>query len=389
MTDYMRKHMGHECPPRPEYPADQPKPPGPADGSGCNEYEPTKPPTVAPPKPCPPPDSDCKCPDPPGSGTTCLEDLIAEQTVDTALLQQENLLTQELNKLLETAKKASQAYTPDKYDDLVERWRKADVEIAELIRKLVCAVPCWKCILDCYVCPLLNDLHQKQKWLYDDDKLITTANDLYDLQYWHTRDRGWKARRLARIKEVLKAWETPALTIDKVLNDNKALIESLGPFIGPQPGKAIYAVFLVLIPRHLAIAPPATSLELTTTIDKKYTEFCPCDGGTPDNCCGPDVGELSFRQRLIGPLPYLIKPNAYFDLICCLVRKRYTPATLELGKADADLAAVNAQIARYEKAIGEGWKPDFEKNAEAIPKDINCCDYEKYDDDGKQQRYTR
>jgi len=205
------------------------------------------------------------------------------------------------------------------------------------------------------------------------------VNDLYDLQYWLTRDRGVKDRRLNRIKAVLKAWEAPATTIEKAINDNKALIDSLGPFIGPHPGKAIYDVFLVLIPRHLAIAPPPIDADHTTLIDKKFTEFCPCDAGTPDDCCGPDVGDLSFRQRLVGPMAYLIDPGAYYDMICCLVKKRYTPANLALGKADAALAKVNAQITAYEKAIGEGWKADFDKNARAaIPSDINCCDYEDH-----------
>jgi len=315
--------------------------------------------------------------------------LIAHQTADTAALQQESLFTQELNQLLATAKSARQAYTRDKYEELIEKWQKEDNDIAELVRKLVCAVPCWRCILDCYICPLLNELHTDQKWLYDDDKPIGAVNDLYDLQYWYTRDRGVKNRRLNRIKAVLKAWDSPANKIEQALNDNRTLIDALSPLIGPQPGKAIYDVFLVLIPRHLAIAPP-TQPGLTTMIDKKYTEFCPCDDGKPDDCCGPDVGELSFRQLLVEPMSYLIDPELYYDLICCLVQKRYVPAKDALSATDAELAKINDRIARYEKAIGDGWKADFERSARAaIPSDINCCDYEKEKDDeghGQQQQ---
>src|SRR3989442_6866111 len=136
----MLKHKGRDCPPPPENPADQPTPPG--DGRGCQDLPTTeipKPPDVP---PCPGPDPCCKCPSDPGSGTTCLENLIAQQTADTAALQQETLLTQDLNKLLETTKKGLQAYTRDKYDDLIEKWQKEDIEIAELVRKLACAVPC-------------------------------------------------------------------------------------------------------------------------------------------------------------------------------------------------------------------------------------------------------
>jgi hypothetical protein len=386
MTDYMRKHMGHECPPRPEYPADQPKPPG--DGSGCYDYPTTTPPTLDPPKPCPPPDPRCKCPDTPGSN--CLEDLIAQQTADSIALQKDNEFTAELNELLKAAKKASQDFSRDKYLELVERWIEEDIDLAELVRKVVCAVPCWRCIIDCFVCPLLNELRDAKKWLYDDGKLITTVNDLFDLQYWLTRDKEAKDHRLARIKDVLKAWQTPSTTIEKTLNDNKTLMESLGPLIGPHPGKAIYDVFLVLIPRHLAIAPPAKDLEHTTRIDKRFTDFCPCDIAIPDDCCGPNVGDLTFRERLVGPLPYLIDPGQYFKLICCLVEKRYAPAKDAVSKGDAALTTVNAKIARYKAALGENWKTDFDRNARAaIPSDIDCCDYDKHDDDGKQQRYSR
>jgi ferritin len=386
MTDYMRKHMGHECPPRPEHPADQPKPP--SDGTGCEDFPPTTPPTLNPPKPCPPPDSCCDCPDAPPSDSNCLLDLITQMQADTKVLQQETEFTTELNKLLDVAKKASQDYSRDKYKELFDKWVQEDIDLAELVRKLVCAVPCWRCIIDCFICPWLNKLRDATKWLYDDGKLITTVNDLYDLRYWLTRDRDYKNQRLQRIKAVLKAWETPSTTIEQTLNNNKTLMEQVSQLIGPHPGRAIYDVFLVLIPRHLAIAPPATDLDHTTRIDKKYTEFCPCDEGTPDNCCGPDVGYLTFRERLVGPLPYLIDPNKYFDLICCLVKKRYTPAKDAVSKADSELTKINGQIDGYEKALGETWKADFEKTVRAaIPSDIDCCDYEKHGDDKPRQSY--
>jgi hypothetical protein len=200
--------------------------------------------------------------------------------------------------------------------------------------------------------------------------------DLYDLQYWHTRDKAAKERRFNRIKSVLTAWETPAKTIEKALNDNRALIEAACKAICNEPGKAIYDVFLRLVPMHLAIAPPEES-NWETKIDKRYTEFCECNKGKPDYCCGPDVGEWSLRQRLIGPQPYLIDPNDYFKLICCLVEKRYAPAKDALSKAVTDLAAVGDRIARYEAQLTNGIK-DFEKNAKAaIPSVIDCCDYER------------
>lgn len=377
MSDNTRKSPGHECPPNPDDPADQPNPPG----CDCGDLPVSTPPVLNAPAACPGPDSHCKCPTPPGSNSNCLEELIAAQTAEIVLAASADALKKDLEKVLASAKAAAAKYTRDKYEQLVAEWLKQDAAIAELIRKLVCAVPCWRCIIDCYVCPLLNDLHYAEKWLYDDGTLYTNVHDLYDLQYWYTRDKGAKQRRFNRIDGVLKAWQDPATTIDKVLTSDKALIEAAGKLIGTEAGKAIYDVFLRLVPLHLAIAPPA-DVDTTTKIDEKFTKFCECDQGTPDYCCGPDAGEWSLRQRLVGPQPYLIDPNDYFKLICCLVEKRYLPSKNALSKADTDLTSVTNRIARYEKQLADGLNPDspdsLEKKAKAaIPSVIDCCDYEQ------------
>lgn len=378
MNEYTRKHPSHECPPPPENPAWQPNPFG--NGEDCKPFPETKPPTVPEPEKCPPPDKCCECPSTPDTSPTCLEDLIAEQTADLSASENAVKFKQELEALLEKAKAARQAYTRDVYEDLVEEWLKQDVLIAELIRKLVCAVPCWICILDCHVCPLLNELHYAEKWLYDDGQLYSDVHDLHDLEYWYTRDVAAKKHTLTRITGILAAWEKPVATISDALKANKALHDAASAVIGTEPGKAIYDVFLRLVPMHLAIAPPAGE-KTTTKIDKKYTKFCKCDDRQPEWCCGINVGERSLRQRLIGPQPHLIDPNQYFDLICCLVKNRYTPAQNEFNKSDAGLKAVQTRIANYEKALKD-WPKDFEKNAKgAIPSVINCCDYEPDDDD--------
>lgn len=385
MSEYNRKPPGHECPPHVD-PAPQPKPP--ANGDACGKLPETTPPDLKKPEPCPEPDRDCKCPEKPGSTSNCLEDLIAKQAAEIVAAENAEKFKKDLESLLEKAKAASQDYTRDKYEKLVEEWLKQDAAIAELIRKLVCAVPCWRCILDCFVCPLLNELHYAEKWLYDDGKLYTEVNDLYDLRYWHTRDKEVKERTFNRIKNVLTAWEKPAQTIEKALNDNRALAEAAGKVIGSEPGKAIYDVFLRLIPMHLAIAPPAGA-DTMTKIDERFAKFCECNQGTPDDCCGPDVGVLSLRQRLVGPQPYLIDPNAYFTLVCCLVEKRYGPAKDLLSKAQTDLADVENKIARYKSQLEDGLK-NLEKTAKgAIPSVIDCCDYEPHDDDEQQTSQAR
>lgn len=378
MTDYTRKHPGRECPPPPEYPARQPNPP--SDGKDCPQIPETEVPELKGPEKCPPPDKCCKCPSEPDTPPNCLEDLIAQQAADLDASANVTKFKGELEAMLEKAKLARQAYTRDTYENLVEDWVKQDVLIAELIRKLVCAVPCWVCILDCHVCPLLNELHYAEKWLYDDGQLSTDMHDLYDLEYWHKRNVAAKKRTLDRVTAILGAWEKPVTTITDALKANQALHDAASTVIGTEAGKAIYDVFLRLVPMHLAIAPPAGPYT-TTKIDKKYTKFCQCDDRQPEWCCGINVAERSLRQRLIGPQPYLIDPNQYFDLICCLVKNRYTPAQTAFNKADAELKVVQSKIAGYENALKD-WPKDFEKNARgAIPSVINCCDYEPDDDD--------
>ena len=95
---------------------------------------------------------------PPPSDANCLEELIDEQAAAIAEAEKAKTFKAELEELLDKAKDASQEYTRDKYDELVKQWVEQDKQIAELIRKLVCAVPCWRCVIECYVCPLLNEI---------------------------------------------------------------------------------------------------------------------------------------------------------------------------------------------------------------------------------------
>ncbi|HEV8209507.1 MAG TPA: hypothetical protein VGP77_05275 [Vicinamibacterales bacterium] len=377
MTEHKRPH---DCPPTTDNPADQPHPPG--DGKGCNDMPTSTPPTVDEPEKCP--DTDCCCPPGPGTTANCLEDLIAAQAASMAAAEKAGKFKEDLGKLLDAAKKASQEYTRDKYDGLVTRWVDEDAAIVELIRRLVCVVPCWKCVIECHICPLINQIVIAERWLYKGG-LPTTANNLYDLLNWQTRNKEAAERIFNRIKAVLDVWATPYKTIDAALAANKGWIKTAGDLLNTDPGKAVYDLFLKIIPLHLAIAPPSAS-KWTTNIEKKYTQFCGCDTGTPDDCCGPNVGMLSVRERITGPQPYLIDPNDYFTLICCLVQKRYAPARDELGKADAGVTTVQNQINKY-KALIDGIK-DFEKNARpTVPGQVDCCDYECDDKDEEKSPY--
>ena len=348
---------------------DDPKPPEEPPKPKCPEVTVTEPPKPYEPPECPKP-PDCNCPDPPGSTEHCLEKLIDEQTKQQTVADKAKAFKAELEALLTKAKAASQEYTAKKYGDLLKKWDDQDRDIAELIRKLVCAVPCWRCIIECYVCPLLNEMRNAEKLLVGDGKLCDEMHSIYDMEHWLERDKEAKDRTFQRIKSVLAAWEKPAQTIERVLADNAKLIEESGKAIGVDPSNAVYDVFFKLVPTHLAIAPPSKVKK--TRILKKFTVFCECDTGDPQKCCGPDVGEQKLRERLIGQLPYLVAPDQYFEVICCLVKELYRPAKDRLAEATAAHEAITNDIKRYKDLITNGLK-DFEKNAKArIPSPISC-----------------
>jgi hypothetical protein len=373
MSDYKRQQP-QDCPPAKD-PAPQPNPPG----GSCQPLPPSTPPTVPTPKPCPDPDPCCKCPTTPGSDPTCFERFINSQTDAIAAGKKAETFKAELVQFQAKAKTANQEYTRDKFDALVKLWVDLDADIAKFIAKFVCNVSCWRCIIDCYVCPLLNTLHYAEEWLNGDGTPYANVNNWYDLQYWYSRDKDAKERTFNRIKDVLKAWEKPAATIEAILKQNRGLLDALDKSPSSDKGKVVYDLFLKLIPLHLAIAPPSGSA-WTTKIGKEYTEFCGCDSGTPDDCCGPDVGVRSLRERVTGPQPYLVDPNDYFKIICCLVENRYLPAKDALSDAENKLSAAAATIKGYTDQITNGLAT-FERDAKgAIPGVFDCCDYECDDD---------
>jgi hypothetical protein len=320
------------------------------------------------------------CPPGPTGTKDCLETLINEQAKAIAGGEKAKTFKSDLEALLAKATAANQEYTRDKYQKLVKQWIGQDEEIAELIRKLVCAVPCWKCIIECYICPKFEELRKAEWDLYGDDTLYQEWNNLFDQQYWRTRDKDIKERAFNRIKSVLTAWEKPAQTIEKALADDAKLIADANKALGADAPKVVYDVFLKLVPMHLAIA-PAKGIQIdnkstTTRIDKRFTEFCDCDKGTTADCCGTDVGPWSLRTRLVGPQPNLVDPNLYLDVICCLAENYYRPAKEALSLAEGELITVDSLIKAAKAKLEDGLK-NFEKNARgAIPSDVVCCDKE-------------
>jgi len=373
MNDHPRQHPGHECPPAPQKPAPQPEPPKDKCGEPLKGCEPPK--NYEPPK-CPDCDPSCNCPKQSGDDPDCLQKLIDDQAAEVTKSEKAKAFKAELEAFQAKAKVAEQEYSQEKYDKLVKLWVEQDVDVALLIRKLVCAVPCWRCIVECYVCRFLNGMQQAEARLYGDGKCPGTEfHNVYDERYWWERELDRRQTRLQRIKSVLAAWEKPAQTIEKALADDAKLIADANKALGSDAPRVVFDVFFKLVPMHLDIAPPAPPYSpWPTKIGEEYTKFCCCDTGDPDNCCGPDVGKLTLRQRLIGPQPYLIKPADYSKVICCLVKDRYVKAKDLAAEAEAEFQKRDQEIKRLKAEVDNGLK-SFEKDAKgAIPAVVNCCD---------------
>src|SRR5438552_3364040 len=126
---------GEQCGPDNPDPAKQPKKPC---AEECKKVPEDCPPVLCEPEPCP--ESDCDCPKPPKTTSTCLDELIAKQAKEIAEGARATQFKADLEALLAKAKIATAEYTHDKYKKLVAEWERLDCDIAEFIRKLVCAV---------------------------------------------------------------------------------------------------------------------------------------------------------------------------------------------------------------------------------------------------------
>jgi hypothetical protein len=353
-------------------PADQPEEPR----CECEPLPTTHPPKLEEPEKCPQP---CCCPTPPvPPGPNCLDDLIRHQTKEISEAQHAAEVKDALQAVLDKATVAQKDYTDNKYRELLKAWKQIDCDIAELVRRLECNIPCWYCLIECHICPLLYAVRYRKKKLYDEWKQYDTAHSLYDLQYWYAGDVRRKQHVFDRIQNVLHAWESPVATIAQVIADNRQLVDHPPNQSSPDYGKFVYDVFLTMIPKHLAIAPPAATRHITR-ISKHYTRFCDCDTGGDDDCCGPNLGEPTLREQLIGPLPYLVRPEQLLPIICCIAKERYLPASAALARANAHKAKVDAEVQQYEAEIVSKMKSLPDDAKAALPWPIDCEKYEKYE----------
>ncbi|MDR5761461.1 hypothetical protein [Caballeronia sp. LZ035] len=238
----------------------------------------------------------------------------------------------------------------DKREAQLKLWTRTDTDIVALISTLACSLTCWECLIECRLCPLICDIRNLENRLHGTGGLTHEVYSLYDLNNWQLRNQTIRKDVFERIRDVLRAWETPAQTIDKALADNSKLYGEIQLSIAKEPAGALVDLVTRLVPKHIAIGPRDASGKVSTGIDVRFIDLCGCDTCVPDNCCGPDVGRVPVLMEITGPQPYLIEPDKLFDVMCCLVTERYEPAKQALAQADSAVAASKAEI---DKAIAD------------------------------------
>jgi hypothetical protein len=338
------------------------------------------PPEFKEPDKCP---SRCDCPSEPPSDETCFDTLIKEQNRLVNQADQAKESKAELEEMLKNANTAKQSYTRKIFEDLTDRWLKLDDDFVTAIQTVTCNVKCWWCVIECHICPLLYKIREIETLLEGSGPLITNAYSLPDLQHWHKRNVAARRRVFDRTNEVLKAWNDPAKSIDAALKANEDMLKNLRQ---KEPVEGLVQVLLEGITRHLAIAPRP----ITTKIDKKYIDICvDCDKPAPDDCCGPDVGLPTARQRLITPQAYIVDPNDYLSILCCILTERYRPAKEQLDKAQADLDDVTKRIDDLTASLVKRIENPLADYRRDIAAEIDCDNYKKKNgngcgDDGEQ-----
>jgi len=325
----------------------------------------------------------CCCPPgPAGDGFECLTQIIKDQAKLAEQATAAKEFADALRALQDKAIEARAQYTRTKFDALKKTWTEQDAEIAALAHQVGCAVKCWECLLECRLCTLLYEIRALEQQLYGSEPYYTTVGTLQEAAHWHERNRADRQAVFDRIEAVLKAWEDPVKNIEDALDRDRALIDAIKPMIAADPAGAVYALFVKLIPTHVAIQPRDGDGKGTTAIEAKYIDICACDKPPIDECCGPNTNALSVRHRLLPPLPYLVDPDEFFPVLCCLIQKRYLKAKDNLSKARADHELAKLEVERVAgliKAKTESLEADF--LAELTPLDCDRYWKKSSDDD--------
>lgn len=346
----------------------------------CDEPKDWTAPEPVKPKPC---DQPCCCPgDPGGGGNDCLQAVIDEEQRKVAAAAQAGTFVQVLGDIQKKADDARNKYTRTVYNGLVDDWRKFDSGVlVPLTKQLECSLRCWECVVECRLCQLLKMIRDRRLLLDGTvEKLPTTVDSLRELMCWHERNVEFRKKEFARVDGVLTAWVTdPAGALRKALTDNQEKAQKILDSLATDQVGALWSLVMDVLPLHMAIAPRGQK----SAIDPAFLTICDkCDPDDPTCCCTVHVGERSIRQQRIGPKPYIVDPDRYPDIICCLVTHRYQKASVLLAKAQAELDEITKRIDRVTKEIDDrtaSLATDFRGD---LKTPIDCQQYWKKSTDG-------
>jgi hypothetical protein len=268
----------------------------------------------------------------------------------------------ELLAFLQKARSAADDYTAQKYNELVGRWIDQDGRITKLVAGLDQRDD-WQQSIPA-VCALFTAIQEvvdrlegcppdepptanAQQAAADAAAKAATQDESSKLGLYADRAtlqtrRDREKRALARVRLELAAWEKPAQTLEKILNEHFKLIEECTKLAGRADAALAYDVFFKLVPVHLHITPKdATStvkpLEAVLKLVKPEVKDCT---------------DAAIRQ--LAPQPRLIKPSAYPQQV------------------DLVAKAMNTAIAALAEAEGE-----VKKNEDAINRNLRALDYKK------------
>lgn len=327
------------------------------------------------PQPCEQP---CCCPSDPGGGSSdCLQSVITEESKKIAAADQAKAFVDVLGQIQKSANDAKGKYTRSVYESLRDGWIKFDGDLLlRVTKQLECTIRCWECVVECRLCPLLKAIRDRQLVLDGKvDNLPKSVDSLRELLCWHQRNVAFRQADFDRVNGVLTAWVTdPVGKLQKAMADNIDLAGKILDTMATDNVGALWNIFMRLLPLHMAIAPRGQK----SAIDPAYLTICDnCDPDDPTWCCTVHVGERSIRQQLIGPVPYIVDPDRYPDVICCLVTQRYQKASVLLAKAKAEYAEVQSRIERVTTEIGDRKKSLADDFKGDLTTPIDCKQYWK------------
>ncbi|QDT98554.1 alanine-zipper protein [Gimesia aquarii] len=350
----------------------------------------------------------------------CLVDAIAKEVETINKAKSAEKAKKELEAIQKSAETAIKDYTTEAHKSFILLWEEQDKDIQKLLNKVEC-IPNWKCIIECYICPLLNELYfvaqelngdplnychccerknvsdtcseektkceQYQSYLNDDPNYRQFSKELaknhYDLLHWLERDLAQKNRTYELVSNVLQAWMNPNKSLKDLLQANSELIKKCNDEWCSRTTHIVYDIFVQLLPLHFAIRPRDKNNKKwpdgkkPTVIQKEfydlYAHLC-CDEGQPIDCCNVNVGEPSIRDRLIGTQPYIVDPSEYYELICCLTKHRYLKAQEAMAKAQAALDAQKKRIEDLNKFISKDAGTLAKIAYDLIPLEVGPCD---------------